>query len=104
MAAFAQQGLSTQVSRLFRRMQSHGLTPDIVSYNTLIQAFALAGQPKQADQALAHMLTQSTCRPNSVTKGLLLRAYNDAGWHAKADELRRSQKPWRKQHRASLLA
>jgi len=50
------------------------------------------------------MLTQSSCRPNSVTKGLLLRAYNDAGWHTKAEELRKSQKPWRKQHGATMLA
>jgi pentatricopeptide repeat domain-containing protein 1 len=60
-------------TKVLNKMEEWGVLPDIVSYNTVIQAYSRRGDVKRAETLLNHLLApSSSVEPNSRTFSALL--------------------------------
>ncbi|KAG0176030.1 hypothetical protein DFQ29_006647 [Apophysomyces sp. BC1021] len=66
----------TRAKKAFERMLEAGLSPTVVTYNTLIKSFVNAGKLETAYQIFATML-QSGTKPNSWTTNAIIRGLVD---------------------------
>ncbi|KAL4458358.1 hypothetical protein ABPG75_013223 [Micractinium tetrahymenae] len=76
MSMFMRQGRCDQVRAVFDDMLATGLTPSIVSYNTLLASFASLGAWREALDALTHVLAAQAegVNPNTTTFNTCLAA------------------------------
>ncbi|CAI8603613.1 unnamed protein product [Vicia faba] len=76
--ALSKQGLTHEALELFGQIKDKGQMPDVVAHTAIIEAYANAGQPKEAHKAYMRMLASGVF-PNAYTYTVLIRglAVND---------------------------
>ncbi|KAK7269507.1 hypothetical protein RIF29_22238 [Crotalaria pallida] len=68
----SKQGLTHEALELFGHIKDKGQMPDVVSHTAIIEAYANAGQPKEALKVYMRMLA-SGVTPNAYTYGVLIK-------------------------------
>ncbi|KAL1557519.1 pentatricopeptide repeat-containing protein, chloroplastic-like protein [Salvia divinorum] len=67
------------VSSLLSEMETHGIRPTTVTYNTLIDAYGKAKKFVEMESVLVQMLRQPHCEPDVWTMNSTLRAFGGSG-------------------------
>lgn len=70
--ALSQQGLTHEALELFGQIKDKNQMPDVVANTAIIEAYANAGQPKEALKAYMRMLASGVC-PNAYTYTVLVK-------------------------------
>ncbi|XP_004495833.1 uncharacterized protein [Cicer arietinum] len=70
--ALSKQGLTHEALELFGQIKDNGQMPDVVAHTAILEAYANAGQPKEALKAYIRMLA-SGVSPNAYTYAVLVR-------------------------------
>jgi pentatricopeptide repeat protein len=70
--ALSKQGLTHEALELFGQIKDKGQMPDVVAHTAIVEAYANAGQPKEALKAYIRMLASGVC-PNAYTYAVLIR-------------------------------
>lgn len=70
--ALSKDGLTHEALELFSLIKDKGSMPDVVAHTAVVEAYANAGQPKEALRVFMRMLA-SGVRPNAYTYSVLIR-------------------------------
>ncbi|XP_045807823.1 pentatricopeptide repeat-containing protein At4g38150-like [Trifolium pratense] len=70
--ALSKEGLTHEALELFGQIKDKGQMPDVVAHTAIVEAYANAGQPKEALKAYMRMLASGVC-PNAYTYAVLIR-------------------------------
>ncbi|XP_058754122.1 pentatricopeptide repeat-containing protein At4g38150-like [Vicia villosa] len=70
--ALSKQGLTHEALELFGQIKDKGQMPDVVAHTAIIEAYANAGQPKEAHKAYMRMLASGVF-PNAYTYAVLIK-------------------------------
>ncbi|KAJ8498037.1 hypothetical protein OPV22_008589 [Ensete ventricosum] len=68
-----------KVQILLSDMESQGIKPTIITYNTLIDAYGKAGRFAEMESTLMEMLSSHDCKPDVWTMNATLRAFGGSG-------------------------
>ena len=83
----------------FRQMQTAGVTPDVITYNSLISAYGRGEQLQKAEQAFEQMQAAGI-EPNENTYKHLVKAYVKSGQVEKAAAMKQVQAPFKAERMA----
>ncbi|THU63668.1 hypothetical protein C4D60_Mb01t18240 [Musa balbisiana] len=68
-----------KVQILLSDMESQGIKPTIITYNTLVDAYGKAGRFAEMESTLMEMLPNHDCKPDVWTMNATLRAFGGSG-------------------------
>ncbi|CAE8649700.1 unnamed protein product, partial [Polarella glacialis] len=82
---FAQAQELNKARTIWKAMESHGVLPNKITYNTMVKACVAAADPSEAEKWLLHMC-QAGVKPCLVSFTTLINGYSKVGQKEKAEE------------------